>query len=100
MNSIQFDTHLKEMKEPTNKLNSMDAPIPKEDQVVTLLGSLPSSFSTEVTALEVRVDNLTMNFVQQQLIYHERKLNSQEAKSVDLHDSALARAQRRNSPKC
>ena len=84
------------MKELRNKLNSIAAPISEEDQVVTLLGSLPSSFSAAVTAL----DNVTMHFVQQQLIHYERKLNSPEAKSVDLHDSVLAGAQRQKSPKC
>ena len=61
----------KEMKELADKLSSIGAPISEEDQVVTLLGSLPSSFSTVVTALETRVDDLTMDFVQQQLIHHE-----------------------------
>ena len=32
-----IDMHLKEMKELTDKLNSIGAPISKEDQVVTLL---------------------------------------------------------------
>ena len=47
-NSI--DTHLKEMKELTDKLSSIGAPISEEDQVIMLLGSLPPSFSTVVTA--------------------------------------------------
>ena len=33
------------------------APIAEEDQVVTLLGSLSSSYSTLVTALETRDDH-------------------------------------------
>ena len=69
-NSI--DTHKKEMKELTDKLNSIGAPISKEDEVVTLFGSLPLSFSTVFTAIEAFVDNLTMDFVQQQLIHRER----------------------------
>ena len=68
-NSIEV--HLKEMKELTDNLSSIGAPISEEDQVVTLLSSLPSSFSTVVTALEARVGDLTMDFVQQQLIHHE-----------------------------
>ena len=97
-NSI--DMHLKEMKELTDKLSSIGAPISEEDQVVTLLGSLPSSFSILVTALEARVDDLTMDFVQQQLIHHERKLKAQEAKSEAIHDSALVGVQKRKPPKC
>ena len=97
-NSI--DMHLKEMKELTDKLSSIGAPISEEDQVVTLLGSLPPSFSAVVTALEARVDDLTMDFVQQQLIHHERKLKAQELKPEALHDSALVGAQKRRVPKC
>ena len=82
-NSIEV--HLKEMKELTDKLSSIGAPISEEDQVVTLLGSLPSSFSTVVTALEARVGDLTMDFVQQQLIHHERKLKAQEPNYMIQH---------------
>ena len=78
-NSIE--KHLKEMKELTNKLGSIGAPNSEEDQVVTLLGSLPSSLSNVVTALEAHSSDLTMDFVQQQLINHERKLKTQESKS-------------------
>ena len=53
--------HLKEMKELTDKLSSIGAPISEEDQVVTLLGRLPPSYSSLVTALEAHVDGLTMH---------------------------------------
>ena len=69
--SSSTDTHLKEMKELTDKPSSIGAPISEEDQVITLLGSLPPSFSTVITALEARADDLTMDFVQQQLLHHE-----------------------------
>ena len=82
-NSIEV--HLKEMKELTDKLSSIGAPISEEDQVVTLLSSLPSSFSTVVTAFEARVGDLTMDFVQQQLIHHERKLKAQEPNYMIQH---------------
>ena len=95
-NSI--DVHLKEIKELTDKLSSIGAPI-SEDQVITLLGSLPPSFPTVVTALEARLDDLTMDFVQQQLIHHERKLKVQELKPDVLHNSALVGAQKRNPPR-
>jgi len=86
--------------EGTDKLSSIGAPISEKDQVVTLLGSLPPSFSAVVTALEARVDDLTMDFVQQQLIHHEQKLKAQEMKPEALHDSALVGAQKRRLPKC
>ena len=44
------EEHIKNMKELTDRLAAINAPIAEEDQVVTLLGSLPSSYSTLVTA--------------------------------------------------
>ena len=93
------EMHLKEMKELTDKLSSIGAPISEEDQVVTLLGSLPSSFSSIVTALEARVDGLTLDFVQQQLIHHERKIMNQQVEPETELDSALVGAQKWK-PKC
>ena len=39
------EAHLKEMKELTDKLAAVGAPIAEEDRVVTLLGSLPKRYS-------------------------------------------------------
>ena len=49
-----MEAHIKTMKELKDRLAAINAPIAKEDQVVTLLGSLPPSYSTLVTALEAR----------------------------------------------
>jgi hypothetical protein len=67
------EAHLKSMKELTDKLAAIGAPISEEDQVVTLLGSVPHSYSTLVTALEARVDDVSLSYVQQALIHEERK---------------------------
>ena len=91
-----IDVHLKDMKELTDKLASIGAPIAEEDQVVTLLGSLPQSYSTIVTALETHGEDITLDFVQESLINHERKLKSNtlnpEASSGAPQDSALVGA--------
>lgn len=42
---------------------------------MTLLGSLPKSYSTLVTALEARVDDVKLSFVQQALVHEEQKLS-------------------------
>ena len=69
-----------EMKEGTSiethlKLASISAPVSEEDQVVTLLGSLPQSYTTLVTALEARADDdLRLGNVQQVLIHEEIKI--------------------------
>ncbi len=57
------------MKELTDRLAAIGAPIAEEDQVVTLLGSL--RYSTLVTALEARVDGISLNYVQQALAHEE-----------------------------
>ena len=53
-----MEAHLKQMKEITDRLAAIGAPISEEDQVVTLLGSVPPSYSTLVTALESRIDGV------------------------------------------
>ena len=65
--------HLKQMKELTDQLSAIGSVIEEEDQIVTLLGSLPPSYATIVTALETKIDNLTLKFVQQALINEEQK---------------------------
>lgn len=57
--------HLKRMKELTEQLGAIGAVTEEEDQIVTLLGSLPSSYATVVTALETKMDNLTLQSVDQ-----------------------------------
>ena len=46
------EAHIKRMKELTDKLSGLRAPIAEEDQVVMLLSSFSASFQTLVTALE------------------------------------------------
>ena len=69
-----MEAHLKHTKEITDNLAAIGSPINEEDQVVTLLGSLPQSFSTIVTALEARADDITLNFMQQALTHEETKI--------------------------
>ena len=57
-----MEEHIKTMKELTDRLAAINAPIAEEDQVVTLLGSLPPSYSALVTALEAR-DAVTLSYV-------------------------------------
>ena len=95
--------HIKHMKELTDKLAAIQAPIAEEDQVVTLLGSLPSSYDNVVTALEARVDGLTLEFVHQSLLNEEQK-RTDGNKSTDaaLYSKSKPKKQKRcficNSP--
>ncbi|XP_076347948.1 uncharacterized protein LOC143245472 [Tachypleus tridentatus] len=56
------------MKELTEQLAAVGAEIAEEDQIVTLLGSLPASYDTIVTVLEIKIDDISLEFVQQALI--------------------------------
>ncbi len=61
----------------------MGASITEDDQVATLLCSLPESYNGLITALESRADNLTLEFVTARLLYEEHKrkesLSTQDA---------------------
>jgi hypothetical protein len=92
-----IEQHIKDMKELTDKLAAIKAPISEEDQVVTLLGSLPASYDNVVTALEARVDDLTLDFVHQSLINAEQKRKEQFT-SGNSSDSALY-LKRKHKPK-
>ena len=77
-----MEAHIKNMKELTDRLAAINAPIAEEDQVVTLLGSLPPSYSILVTALEAR-DVISLSCVQQSLIWEEQRIKE----SNTLHTS-------------
>ena len=77
-----MEAHLKQMKEITDRLAAIGAPISEEDQVVTLLGSLPPSYSNLVTALESRIDSVKLSYVQQALIHEEMKRREQPSDST------------------
>ena len=90
------DQHLKHMKVITDKLAAIGAPISEEDQVVTLLGSLPRSFATLVTAIEARMDGVSLDYVQQALIHEEMK-QSELSGQLSGAESALSGVCRRNT---
>ena len=78
-----MEAHIKTMKELTDRLAAINAPISEEDQVVTLLGSLPPSYSTLVTVLEAR-DAVTLSYVQQSLIHKEQRLKESNIQHTGL----------------
>ena len=91
------EQHLKHMKDITDKLAAIGAPISEEDQVVTLLGSLLRSFATLVTAIEARMDGVSLDYVQQALIHEEMKQSELFVQSSG--ESALTGAFRRGKPR-
>ena len=75
------EKHLKHMKELTDCLASIGAPVSEEDLILTLLGSLLKSYDAFVTSLEARDDNISLNYVQQALVHEEQKMNGQDFSS-------------------
>ena len=59
------EQHVRQMKDLTDRLAAMGSPIPEQDQVMTLLASLPSSYSALVTTLGVQAEQLTLSIVGQ-----------------------------------
>ena len=92
------DQHLKHMKDITDKLTAIRAPVSEEDQVVTLLGSLPRRFATLVTAIETRMDGVSLDYVQQALVHEEMK-QSELSGQFRGTESTLAGAFNRNTPR-
>ena len=84
------------MKGITDNLAAIGAPISEEDQVVTLLGSLPRSFATLVTTIEARMDGVSLDYVQQALIHEEMK-QSEVSGQLSGAESALSGVYRRNT---
>ena len=95
-----INAHLKEMKMLADKLASIGSPVSEEDQVVTLLGSLPPSYATIVTALEARGDDMALDFVQESLIHHEQKHNLAPTTTGSPQDTALFGQRRKGPPVC
>ena len=79
---LSIESHLRAMKELTDKLAAINAPVSEEDQVAVLLGSLPDRYSTLVTALEARGDELTLQYAQQALINEEQRCAEQSGLSA------------------
>ena len=98
-----MEQHLKHMEDITDKLAAIGAPISEEDQVVTLLGSLPRSFATPVTAIEARMEGVSLDYVQQALIHEEMKqseLSCQSSGAESALTGAFRRGTSRDRPTC
>ena len=65
--------HINKMKELAGQLEAVGASITEEDQVATLLCSLPDSYDSLITALESRAGDLSLEFVTARLLHEEHK---------------------------
>ena len=74
---------MKATTELFNELSVIGAPMEEEDEVVTLLASLPNSFNMLVTALEANAEVPSMEVVTERLLHEERKSNERETASSE-----------------
>ena len=80
--------HLNKMKDIASQLEALGASVSEEDQVATLLCSLPDSYSGLITALESRADDLSLEFVTARLLHEEQK-RKESNESKDIGEKAL-----------
>ena len=65
--------HINKVKTMAEQLEAIGAPVKEDDIVMTLLSSLPQSYSNLIIALETRSDNLTLEFVTARLLHEESR---------------------------
>ena len=93
--------HIKEMTEIFQNLAVIGAPLDEEDQVVTLLASLPECFNTLVTALEANSAVPKMEVVTERLLHEELKIKNRSESCSSLEkEKAMAAKFRPKGPKC
>ena len=80
--------HINKMKNLAGRLEAVGASITEDDQVATLLCSLPESYNGLITALESRADDLTLEFVIARLLHEERK-RKENLSAPDAGEKAL-----------
>ena len=73
--------HINRMKSLAGQLESVGATVTEEDQVATLLCSLPDSYNNLIIALESRAEDLTMDFLVARLLHEEHKRKGEIAVS-------------------
>ena len=100
-----LDDHLRRMKEITDQLAAIKAPIPEDEHIVTLLLSLPRSYNTLITALTAKGDELSLTQVHQALMSEVEKRGVYKCKDgggrVDKGETALQHEKRsRKHIKC
>ena len=94
--------HVKTMLETFSELSIVGDAITDEDRVVYLLASLPESFNTLITALELNPTIPKMEIVIERLMHEERKLKDRQVSSESGSVDTLAARHKTRSkcPKC
>ena len=103
--SDSVDEHLRRMKEITDQLAAIKAPIPEDEHIVALLLSLPRSYNTLITALTAKGDELSLAQVHQALRSEEEKRGLSKGKDggrgTDKGETALQHEKTSRKPiKC
>ena len=80
--------HINRMKSLAGQLESVGATVTEEDQVTTLLCSLPDSYNNLIIALGSRAEDLTMDVLVARLLHEEHKWKGEIAVS-DVTEKAM-----------
>lgn len=72
--------HIQQVLTMAEQLEAIGAKVSEEDQVMTLLCSLPESYGNLIVALESRADSLSMEFVTARLMHEQEKRKEAGAK--------------------
>ena len=86
LDSDRMIDHINNLRSLAEQLDSVGAPVSEEDQVATLLCSLPGSYGNLIVALESRAEDLNLEFVIARLLHEEKKRSET---SVSLGDSMV-----------
>ena len=89
--------HINKMQSLAEQLASVGAQVSEDDQVATLLCSLPESYNNLIVALESRADDLTIEFVIARLLHEERRHCEVSSDSSIAVEKALAATMERPS---
>lgn len=78
-----LDEHLRRrMKENTEQLTAIKAPIDEDEHIVAFLLSFPWSYNTLITSLTAKGDELSLTQVHQALMSEEEKRNQIRSKTT------------------
>ena len=72
-NGVDVQSHINSLRDIQRQLAGIQCKISEREFVMTLLGSLPDSWQSLITALESRAGDLTLSFVQQRLLHEESR---------------------------
>ena len=92
LDSDSMSDHVNKLRSLAEQLDSVGAQVSEENQVATLLCSLPDSYGNLIVALESSEDDLSLEFVIARSLHEEKKRSETSVSLGDSMVTALAAA--------